>query len=95
MIQPDGHRSIFHFMTFPSSHAQNGDYFSSAAQNAAGEPDHSGVTTKRWQLGTKAEAEMPGSRGSAMALVQYQQITGNGLGTALRPLLRSGSELSC
>jgi crossover junction endodeoxyribonuclease RuvC len=29
----------------------------------------------------------PGTRGSAMALVQSQQITGSGLGIALRPLL--------
>jgi hypothetical protein len=35
----------------------------------------------RWELGT---------RGSAMALVQSQQITGSGLGIALRPLLSLG-----
>jgi len=35
---------------------------------------------------------MPGTRGSAMALVQYPQITGSGLGNAPRPLLRVGME---
>ncbi len=38
----------------------------------------------------EAEEKMPGTRGSAMALVQYPQITGDGLGDALRPPLRWG-----
>jgi hypothetical protein len=35
---------------------------------------------------------MPGNRGSAMALVQYPQFTGDGLGSTLRPLLRLDAE---
>jgi hypothetical protein len=38
-----------------------------------------------------SEMEMQGTRGSAMALVQYQQITGDGLGNAPRPPLRLGA----
>jgi len=33
------------------------------------------------------EVKIPGTRGSAMALVQYPQITRSGLGNAPRPLL--------
>ena len=56
----------------------------------AEEPAFAGFATNRKRIEKKTEAKEPGTRGSAMALVQYQQITGGGLGNAPGPSLRLG-----
>jgi len=80
-----------HFVCISGSNMQVGDFPSRTTKFVAVEPAFAGIATEQLAPGTKAEEKMPGTRGSAMALVQYPQITGDGLGSAPRPPLRLGA----
>jgi len=77
-----------HFRQCLDRRSQDGDLSSVTTQVVAEEPAFAGFATRRMRIEKKTEAKEPGTRGSAMALVQYQQITGDGLGNAPRPPLR-------
>jgi hypothetical protein len=81
----------FLFQICLGSDVQDGDFSRVATKSVAGKPDLAGIAKKQSRPGrSQTGEEMPGLSLRAMALVQYPQITGDGLGNAPRPPLRLG-----